>query len=381
MLNAMRVGFDARWYNDSGVGNYVAGLLNELVEAADDIELIVYEDPTNRVPDVPPFKLRRIPIYSSKYSVRAQVELVYRCRRDNIDVFHSPFYVVPFVAPCPTVVTLHDLIPFLFAIYSWPKQWMVKIGYRAAAFRAAHVITVSDATARDAHKFLGIPINRISVVHNAISSEHFHTNANRDELSLLRRKYGIMPPFIVIQNPRNWRTKNLAAAFEVLALTQKQTTTKFQTVVYGPGPKLNTVFSGLNLGSDVIQTGFVLAEELGMLFRQARAFLLTSLYEGFGLPLVEAMSCGCPVVTSNGGSLAEIAADGAQVFNPTDVQGMSRAVTALLCNAEERERWRTRALERASHFSWRKAAQQTAAVYRRVCHLERDRKSELALQP
>ena len=376
----MRVGFDARWYNDSGVGNYVAGLLTALAEAADDIELVVYEDPANRVPDLQGFMLQRIPIYSSKYSLRAQFELANRCRQDNIDVFHSPFYVVPFAAPCPTVATLHDLIPFLFTIYSWPKQWMVKMGYRAAAFRAAHVITVSHATARDAQEFLGIPVNRISVVHNAVSRQYFQANANRGELSFLRRKYGITPPFVVIQNPRNWRTKNLAVAIEVLALTQRQTAAKFQTVVYGPGPGLNTVTNGHNLGSDVIQTGFVLAEELGMLFRQAQAFLLTSLYEGFGLPLVEAMSCGCPVVSSNGGSLAEVAADGAQVFDPTDVQGMSKALATLLCNAEERERWRTRALERASHFSWRKAAQQTAAVYRHVRHLKHDRKSELALQ-
>ena len=93
---------------------------------------------------------------------------------------------------------------------------------------------------------------------------------------------------------------------------------------------------------------------------------MTSLYEGFGLPVLEAMACGCPVVTSNGGSLAEVAAKGAQAFDPMDADAMAEAVAALLSQPSVRERWRERALERASKFSWHKAAEQTLAVYKKV---------------
>jgi len=366
----MRVGFDARWYNDSGVGNYVAGLLPALAECADGIEIVAYEDADNQIPGLEHFPMQRIPIRSRKYSLNSQVELARRCHQDKLDIFHSPFYVIPFAAPCPVITTVHDLIPFLFTIYSWPKQWMVKVGYRAAALRATHVIAVSDATARDVRRVLGVAPNRVSIVHNAVSRRHFHSRAESGELSHLYRRYKVDGPFVVICSPRNWRTKNLATAFEAVDLARAQTAQKFQTVVYGPRSGRNASSGRADL--DVIQTGFIPSEDLGSFFRHARVFLLTSFYEGFGLPLLEAMSCGCPVVTSNGGSLAEVAGEGAQVFDPLDAVGMAKAIARLLDDSDESDRWRARALARASQFCWKRAAEQTAAVYRLVCNGSQD---------
>ena len=120
-------------------------------------------------------------------------------------------------------------------------------------------------------------------------------------------------------------------------------------------------------GVKIRSVGYVPVEDLGALFRNASLFITASLYEGFGLPVLEAMSCGCPVVSSNGGSLAEVCAGGAQLFDPFDAQGMATAVAALLRDQDENERWRTRAIRRASEFSWRKTAEQTLAVYKQVC--------------
>src|SRR5260370_6524679 len=113
----MKVGFDGRWYGDSGVGNYVAGLIEAIVALKNEIEIILYEDPRNHLEHVKGDSVRKVPVHAKRYSVLEQFELAYRCRADALDVFHSPFYVAPWFAPCPVVVTIHDLIPFLFNIY------------------------------------------------------------------------------------------------------------------------------------------------------------------------------------------------------------------------------------------------------------------------
>jgi glycosyltransferase involved in cell wall biosynthesis len=105
---------------------------------------------------------------------------------------------------------------------------------------------------------------------------------------------------------------------------------------------------------------------LAILFRHAQLFIFPSLYEGFGFPVLEAMSCGCPVITSNAGSLAEVAADGAQTFDPSDVRGMAEAIKTLLRDPDESECWRQRGLNRARDFSWEKTAEQTISVYQRA---------------
>ena len=376
----MRVGFDARWYNDSGVGTYVAGLLAALAEHGRDCELVVYETPENPVPGLERYSLVRIPVQSKKYSIAEQWELARRCRFDKLDLLHCPFFIAPYAATCPVVITLHDLIPFLFRIYPYSKQLLVKMAYRAATLRAAHIIAVSETTSRDIQRVLHVPAANISVVYNAVSPRQFHSRATQSELHHLHRKFGISSRYVVISTPRNWRTKNLATALKALSVLQARVEQDFQIVAYGPGDGLNTIEEANALNGRLLRTGFISAEDLGILFRHAHAFLLTSLYEGFGLPLLDAMSCGCPVVTVNGGSLREIAGDGAQVFDVFDVEGISAAAASLLQSEEMRKHWRECALRRAAQFSWTGAAEQTLSVYRKTCRASGASKAESCLQ-
>lgn len=361
----MRVGFDARWYNDSGVGVYVAELLRAMAAAGQPaFELVVYEDPRNRVPRIDGQSVSRIPVCAPRYSLAEQLELRRRARLDKLDVFHSPFYVMPLGLSCPVIVTLHDAIPFLFSIYPWPKSWMVKLGYRTAARRAQHIIAVSGNTAKDIREMLKVPEQRITVVHNG-TRDCFQPVSDQTELGSLREKFDVQPPYVVTASASNWRTKNLESALRALDAARSKSGVEFQTVVYGPPAGIDALggdqrWSSLRLR----RTGFLPAEDLAMLFRHAHAFVMPSLYEGFGLPVVEAMSCGCPVVTSDGGSLAEVAGQGAQVFDPFDAEGMARAVVRLLSEPAARSQWQARALQQASCFSWKRAAGQTIAVYR-----------------
>jgi glycosyltransferase involved in cell wall biosynthesis len=363
----MRVGFDARWYNDSGVGTYVAGLLRAMALAQRDFELVVYSDPRNPIPGLDALPASIIPVNARKYSVAEQFELRRRAREDRLDVFHSPFFVTPLALHCPLVVTFHDLIPFLFRIYGWPKQSLVKAGYRMVSRKARHIIAVSHSTAVDVQRILHVSPDRVSSVHNGIDRDCFCPRGRTDELEILEREYDIRPPYVVATSARNWRTKNLETALEAISHALRSTGVPFQVLVYGPRDGFEVLdvkkrWPLLNLRL----TGYLPPRDLAALFRHARAFIMPSLHEGFGLPVVEAMACGCPVITSNGGSLPEIAGYGAQMFDPFDPRGMAAAITGLITNQENFEHWRAAAFERAADFTWERAAQQTISVYHRI---------------
>ena len=370
----MRIGFDARWYNDSGVGTYVAELLKALASIQDGkitpldppsapFELVIYEDPGNPVPGLPS-AIERIPLTAAKYSLRAQAALKRRCALDRLDVFHSPFYPIPLGASCPVVVTIHDLIPFLFPTNTRLKRWMVKSGYRVAAARSRKIIAVSRHTAADITRILRTSKEKIEVVHNAVASEPFHARRSDTELAELAAKHGLHPPYVVVGSTKNWRTKNLGSALRAVALAKGQSGLDFQTVVCG-SPDGFEAAGGPDAWKQLnpLQTGHLPATELGRLFRYAHLFLMPPLYEGFGLAVLEAMACGCAVITSNGGSLPEVVGEAAQKFDSFDVSGMARAAATLLSNPAELKMWQERAVRRAADFSWARAAQETLAVY------------------
>src|SRR6185437_7177200 len=343
------------------VGAYVAGLARAMSEMQESVELVLYENSGNPVPLPTNGPAERIPVSAKKYSVAEQIELARRCREDRLDLFHSPFYIVPLLASCPVVVTFHDLMPFLFPIYSVAKRSLVQSGYRMAARKATHIIADSERTAYDIEKILRFERRRVSVVHLA-AAECFSTVAAEGEQEFLKQKDGIQLPYMLVAASRNQPTKNVDTAFRVLERV-RQSGVQFQAVVFGPAEALAPA-EGSSL--NIIRTGYVPAAELAMMYRHATAFLLPSLYEGFGLPLVEAMSCGCAVVASDGGALAEIAGNGAQVFNPADISGMANAIADLVCEEGKVRRWREAALRRSLEFSWRKAARETISVYDRT---------------
>ena len=363
----MRVGFDARWYNKSGVGSYVAGLLPALARAS--CEVVAYVDPLNPVPGLDKLDLQIVPVRSGKYSPLTSFEFRRREKEDGLEVFHCPFYATPMLN-CPVVVTVHDLIPFLFSIYPWWKEKLVQAGYRRAARRAAHIVADSRATASDLERILDVPQERISTIHLAADSEIFHPCTAPGERECLQNKFGIKQPYVVVPSAGNWRSKNLKSALEALAIARRDAGIEFQTITFGPAeapsvPGIRALAHAL----DLMQTGYIEGPELAALFRHARALVMPSLYEGFGLPLVEAMSCGCPVITSDRGALPEIAGAGAQCFDAFNMNAMAAALVALLRSPEELEQKKAAALKRAADFSWDKAAQETIWVYHHVKHL------------
>src|SRR5262249_27332886 len=151
------------------------------------------------------------------------------------------------------------------------------------------------------------------------------------EAARLGELYSLRSPYVIASSACNWHTKNLESALKAVQIARRQSGIELKTVVVGPGDGLDAL-GPVDRWQDIslVRTGYVEAATLAMLFRNAQAFILPSLYEGFGLPIAEAMSCGCPVVASNAGSIPEVAGDGAQLFEPYDITGMAQALAGLL---------------------------------------------------
>jgi glycosyltransferase involved in cell wall biosynthesis len=361
----MNIGFDARWFNSTGVGSYVHNLLEAIIEIDDSrINLVVYEDPANPLPDICGPRVRKEVLFSKKYSSREQFELMRVCRAHSIDVFHAPFYVAPWFASCAVVVTIHDLIPFLFDAYPFPKRQAIQIGHWGAALRASIVIANSNRTAADVTTILKVSPGRIRTVYLAASGKYFHDTPSSGERDYLAERFGIHAPYMLTLSASNWKTKNLPLVLKAAHHCRLKVPFDFQVVI--PGPPIGYLQAREVIGIDsdnVVIPGYVDTCDLAKLYRNASMFVMASRYEGFGLPLLEAMSCGCPVISSTEGSLPEVAGPGALLVAPDDLLSLEHAITELFCDSEQRENQRRRSRRRAADFSWRRCAEETLKVY------------------
>jgi len=365
MHQMIRIGFDARWYNNSGIGTYVGNLLECLgAIESNDFEIILYEHADNPVPvDNPKFRKRIV--RAARYSPQEQIELAAACRRDRLDVFHAPFYIVPLFASCPVVTTVHDLMAFLFPLYGFVHKSIVCAGYRAGIAKAKKVIAISDTTAKDLGTVLRVPEKKVVRIYNAYSKSMYHSRAEPGERDYLRERFGINGQYVLTLSAGNWRTKNLLGALRAMAIAEQRSPVPFQSVIAGPEDGYRAAGFNGRLKNPIV-TGFVSKEDLPKLYRNASGFLSVSLYEGFGAPLVEAMGCGCPCVVSTGGSLPEIAGKAAPTFDCHDATGMADALIQLLRDPLYREQQREVSLARAAQFSYMISARETLQVYREL---------------
>ncbi|HEY6867860.1 MAG TPA: glycosyltransferase family 1 protein, partial [Candidatus Eisenbacteria bacterium] len=284
------------------------------------------------------------------------------------DLVHATDVVVPFTGRIPAVVTVHDLSFLRAPDHHTPLN---RAALRAIAPRAIRharlVLADSHATARDLEACYGLPADRIRVVYPGCALERFRPCPGEDAGPVLAR-YGIERPYLLFVGTLEPR-KNLSGlidAFELLA----QGGLDHRLVLAGrPGWGFAAIESRLaaqRSGHRVIRTGRVAEDDLPALYRAADAFVYPSHYEGFGLPVLEAMACGTPVVTSDRSSLPEVVGEAGLMVDPGDVEALARAIAEVLGSGAVRERLRTEGPRRAAAFTWRRAAEQVAAAYAEV---------------
>lgn len=284
------------------------------------------------------------------------------------DVFHGTNYCIPLWAPCPTVVTIHDLS--LFTQSHTHENANVRRGKRRMplmAHRATLIIAPSEWTKRETMQFLKVKEHKLRVIPEA-ARPHLRPQREDEQLPVLER-LGIRGPFLLYVGTIEPR-KNLLTLIRAYEDLLRSTEHRPQLVLAGgKGWLFDEVFQlveELGLQEQVKFTGYVHDDDLPALYSAAQAFVYPSLYEGFGLPPLEAMACGAPVITTNVTSLPEVVGQAGLTHAPEDTRALTQAMVTLLADVSARDHFRQAGLERAQLFSWERAARATQAVYDEV---------------
>jgi glycosyltransferase involved in cell wall biosynthesis len=373
----MRIAFDGTTLTPgrTGVGYYTEHLLQHLAKevAATGDELVVMSNkPIDTQVPLPPHvrvhEGHRFPIRIGWMQLRAAHAL------DAVrpDVAHFTNGMIPYGSPVATVVTVHDMSLRLYPRCHPLRRLLLNRPLMHVAIRqASSIVTVSESARRDLLRLHGVPSERVSVVHEA-ASPVFRPIQDRAWLDDIRARYGLPPRFILYVGTIEPR-KNLMRLMTAFAAARRAGIPQ-RLVCVGPYGWSSSDLSGhiekLGVKDAVHFTGYVPFEHLPAIYNLGDFFVFPSLYEGFGLPVVEAMASGVPVLTSNTSSLGEIAGDAAITIDPTDTDAMEDAIRRLATDAGLRRDRSERGLQRARHFSWTQTARQMLAVYHRAAGVQ-----------
>jgi glycosyltransferase involved in cell wall biosynthesis len=369
----LRIAIDARKLRDYGIGTYVRNLLRHLSRVDQTTEYVVLCRGTDsQLVDELGENFRAVPEASPGYSVREQITVPRDLRREGADLFHAPHYVLPPLTPCKSVVTIHDCIHLRF-----PQYLPNRLGYAyarsflwVATHRSNRVMTVSEASKRDILEYFSIPPEKIDVIYNGID-ERFGEPPAEDAVKRVRERYQLDGPFVLyagnIKPHKN--LGRLIAAFDILRQSGPEFA-QVKLVIIGDEiskyAALRHAVHRHKLHKHVRFFGFVPAQTLAILYRLADVFVFPSLYEGFGLPPLEAMASGTPVITSNVSSLPEVVGDAAVLIDPLQPEAIADALRRVLSDSALRDNLRQRGLKRARQFSWEQSVRRVRQIYGEV---------------
>jgi glycosyltransferase involved in cell wall biosynthesis len=283
-------------------------------------------------------------------------------RRQQSEVLHVT-YVAPPVVSCPTVVSVHDLSYLAYPQSVSPRTRLIlTVLVRASVRRAARVIAISAFTKQDLVTRYGIAENKIVVIHLA-AGPAFHV---LDDAGSQRLPESVSEPYVLAVGNLEPR-KNLARLIEAFAAVAFEPDVTAKLVLVGKSKGQEASLARLveqhGLRERVVFTGFVEEDRLVLLYNRAALFIYPSLYEGFGLPPLEAMACGCPVVASNVTAIPEVLGDAALLVDPTSVSAMAEAMREVLRRDDLARDLRARGLRQAARYSWARVAERTREVY------------------
>jgi glycosyltransferase involved in cell wall biosynthesis len=367
----VRIGIDARKLHDFGIGTYIRNLLRQLARLDHQTEFVLLCRPD----DVPSRashgeKLRPVAETSRNYSILEQIRIPLALKREGVTLFHAPHYVLPPLVPCRSVVTIHDCIHLMFPQYL-PNR--LALGYArasifAAARRATRVLTVSESSKRDILRFVDIKPDKIDVIYNAYDLQ-FTVEPREEDVSRVRERFQLQDEFVLYAGNVKPH-KNLERLIEAFHLVRRRGLDHLKLVLIGDEisryAALRRAVHRHQLHKYVRFLGYLPEETLAVMYRLAGVFVFPSLYEGFGLPPLEAMASGTPVVTSNVSSLPEVAGDAAVLVDPYDPNAIANGIYQVLTDSEFRRDLRARGTARARQFSWEQSVRRVREIYGEV---------------
>jgi glycosyltransferase involved in cell wall biosynthesis len=320
--------------------------------------------------------LRRIRLHGTRLlpatMTLGPAQLALTARRHQLDIVHDPAGIAPFLFPrwpsgVGRVVTIHDMVPFVHPeTHDRLTNFLFHRYIPRAIARTDRVITVSDASKRDIERFYDVDSSRVCRVYCGIG-EQFHPRTEEAVVDICRR-YGIHKPYVLAVGALQAR-KNLESVLEAYARLRRQGLPHTLVLVGPKAWKSQGVFQRLHqleLDDDVQLTGFIDDRDLPAVYSGASCFIFPSLYEGFGLPPLEAMACGAPVVTSNTSSLPEVVGDAGLLVGPKDIDCLTTAISRVLTDSALASDLRNRGIARAKQFTWEAAALSHADLYRNI---------------
>jgi len=373
----MRIGIDytAAAHQGAGIGRYTRGLIRALthLDRRNEYRLFVAGGggPFGQARWPSNVRLRIIPLSQRNLTRiwhRLRIPLPVEVFTGLLDIFYSPDFVLPPVWRARTLLTVHDLSFVRYPQTADPRLYRyLNVAVPRSVQRADHILADSRNTARDLTELWGVPPERISVLYSGVEPR-FRPLTDGADLARVRRRYGLPSHFILsvgtLQPRKNY--ERLIQAFGQLREIAEDRS--YHLVIVGDrGWLYEPIFDcvrRLGLEGEVLFPGFVADEDLPALYTLADLFAFPSLYEGFGLPVLEAMACGTPVVCSNASSLPEVAGEAALLVDPLDVEGWAEAMRRALEDEELRRELVARGLAQARRFTWERAAEELLEICR-----------------
>ena len=372
----MRIGIDytSAVQQRAGIGRYTRELVRALSRMDRKNDYLLFSAGRDRLEEAWPdnFRRRSLPLTDGQLAAiwhRLHLPLPAELVTGPIDLLHSPDFSLPPVRRAKTVLTVHDLSFMRFPECSPPPLLDYLMGaVPASVERANMVVADSESTRRDLIELLGVEDDRVTVVHGGLESR-FRPETDVAGTRVIMQRYGIRRPYLLALGTLQPR-KNFARLIRAYHALRNEHRIPHQLVIGGgkgwlAGGIYDTI-AELDLREQVLLAGFVDDADLPAIYTAADVFAFPSLYEGFGIPVLEAMACGTPVVASSSSSIPEVAGDAALLVSPEDVEGLSHALWRLIDDGELRDRLVNRGFSQARRFTWESSAYRLLSVYEQV---------------
>lgn len=393
----LSIGIDARMIEHTGIGRYVRNLTRNLLRIDPGNRYVLLgrvEKIKEHVGDLASSNLDFVEAVSPIYSLQEQIEMPLKIDRLNLDLVHIPHYNVPLLCRTKMVVTIHDLNHLFISrelgsrgLGSIAAYWYARFMLKAAVRKATRIIAVSEHTKSEVIEHLSASEDKIEITYEGVE-ENFHPpqrgapiedgahpkgGANTSggaRLQAIKDKHGITGKYILYVGMMR-PYKNIGGL--IRAYSRLSMRNRFRLVIVGKKdnryyPEFMKLATELGLKKDVIFTGYVEEEELPYFYSGAHLFVLPSFREGFGIPILEAMACGTPVVASSSSSLPEVVGDAGLMASPDDIDSLAAAIARLLTDESLRAKMIDKGLKRVKVFSWEELAKKTLTIYRRAIY-------------
>ncbi len=376
----MRVAIDIRRITEFGVGTYTRNAIRTLARLDHDNEYFLIGIP-GRLGDIEPLppNFITVPGQPNEFSVASYLELHRILKENRCDLLHVPhLFWKPQGIPCPYVVTVHDLLDHMYRVNSQSslKRSLHFQFTKRVLHRAARIFAVSNFSKADTVRLFGVTPQKIEVIYNAIDDRFRMGHASDAEREFIAERYQVNCPFLLYAG-RISPHKNVVRIIEAFGALKNELNKEglypdLKLIVIGDEvsrhPDLRRACIKGAVQNDVRFLGFVPIDVLRIFYDQAKIFVFPSLYEGFGLPPLEAMAHATPVVTSNTSSVPEVVGNAAVMVNPENVFEIMRALHRVLLDQALREKLKTRGLEQAGKFSWDASVRRMLEIYKEVAH-------------